>query len=53
MLGAADNGHQGETGFAVGAEYRYARNERFAIGSTLDCTTSVYGIALGLGFQEV
>jgi hypothetical protein len=38
-LGAADNGHLDETGFAIGAEYRYALNDRFAIGPMLDYTT--------------
>jgi opacity protein-like surface antigen len=38
-VGAADNGHLDETGFSVGAEYRYALNERFAIGPMLDYTT--------------
>jgi hypothetical protein len=38
-VGAADNGHLDETGLSVGAEYRYALNERFAIGPMLDYTT--------------
>jgi opacity protein-like surface antigen len=38
-VGAADNGHLDETGLSIGAEYRYALNERFAIGPMLDYTT--------------
>lgn len=38
-VGAADNGLLNETGFSIGAEYRYALNEQFAIGPMLDYTT--------------
>jgi hypothetical protein len=38
-VGAADNGHLDETGLSVGAEYRYALNDHFAIGPMLDYTT--------------
>lgn len=38
-VGMADNGHLDETGLSIGAEYRYALNERFAIGPMLDYTT--------------
>jgi hypothetical protein len=36
LLGAADNTHLDETSFTIGASYRYALTERFAIGPMVD-----------------
>jgi hypothetical protein len=36
LLGAAHNGHIDETGFTIGASYRYALSDRFAFGPMLD-----------------
>jgi hypothetical protein len=36
LLGAAHNGHIDETGFTIGAGYRYALSDRFAIGPMVD-----------------
>ena len=36
LVGLSDNGHLDEASFTIGAGYRYALNDRFAVGPSID-----------------